>query len=117
VPLCLHETATLTVAVPPLQNPIVYYTDRRRDDGPSGRVGRPALGVFTCGDMRHGQLIGATDRLGGEATDRPVRFGEVFATLYHQLGIDVNKVTVPDLSGRPQFLVEPGCQPMEEMVG
>src|SRR5688572_30959122 len=47
-------------------------------------------------------------RLGGEANERPVRFGEVFASLYQSLGIDVNKVTVPDLSGRPQFLVDDG---------
>ena len=42
------------------------------------------------------------DRIVGEATDRPVQFPEVFATLYHNLGIDVNKATVPDLSGRPR---------------
>jgi hypothetical protein len=46
-----------------------------------------------------------------------VQFGEVFATLYNSLGIDVNKVTVPDLSGRPQFLVDNGIQPMRELVG
>ena len=66
--------------------------------------------------MKHGQVIGATDRLGGEATERPVQFGEVFATLYHNLGIDVSKVTLPDLAGRPQYLVEAGCQPMPELV-
>jgi len=63
-----------------------------------------------------GQVIGATDRLGGEAVERPVQFGEVFATLYHNLGIDVSKVTVNDLTGRPQFLVD-GYQPMRELVG
>jgi hypothetical protein len=57
------------------------------------------------------------DRLGGEAFERPVQFGEVFATLYHALGIDVNKVTVPDLSGHPQFLVDHGLQSMRELVG
>ena len=67
--------------------------------------------------MHHGQVIGATDRLGGEASERPVGFAEVFATLYQRLGIDVNKVTIPDLSGRPQFLVENGAQPMKELVG
>jgi hypothetical protein len=66
--------------------------------------------------MKTGQVIGATDRLGGEAIERPVQFGEVFATLYHNLGIDVNKVTLPDLSGRPQYLVDNGCQPMRELV-
>jgi hypothetical protein len=39
----------------------------------------------------------------------------VFATLYHNLGIDVSKVTVNDLTGRPQFLVD-GYQPMRELV-
>ena len=67
--------------------------------------------------MRTGQVIGSTDRLGGEANSRPVKFGEVFATLYHNLGIDVSKATVPDLSGRPQYLVEPGCLPIPELVG
>lgn len=67
--------------------------------------------------MRHGQVIGSTDRLGGEAASRPVYFGEVHATLYHGLGIDVNKVTIPDFTGRPQFLVDNGLQPMRELVG
>jgi hypothetical protein len=67
--------------------------------------------------MRHGQVIGATDRLGGEATERPVQFGEVFATLYQRLGIDVTKTTINDLAGRPQYLVQPGCLPMKELIG
>jgi hypothetical protein len=45
-----------------------------------------------------------------------VRFGEVFATLYQRLGIDVAKTTIEDLTGRPQYLVEPGCVPMKELV-
>jgi len=69
------------------------------------------------GGMKTGQDIGATDRLGGEPNERPVTFGEVFATLYHNLGIDVTKVTVPDLSGRPNYLVPDGAQPMRELVG
>ena len=67
------------------------------------------------GGMKTGQVIGATDRLGGEAISRPVQFGEVFATLYANLGIDVSKVTFPDHSGRPQYLVD-GFQPMRELV-
>jgi hypothetical protein len=62
-------------------------------------------------------VIGSTDRLGGEAASRPVQFGEVFATMYHALGLDVNKVTVNDLTGRPQFLVDNGQQPMRELIG
>ena len=66
--------------------------------------------------MKMGQVIGATARLGGEATDRPVHFQEVFATLYHNLGIDVSTATVPDLSGRPRYLVDPQFRAMPELV-
>ena len=85
--------------------------DAGRDHWP-----RVSCALLAGGGMHHGQVIGATDRLGGEATERPVRFGEVFATLYHNLGIDVSKTTVDDLTGRPQYLVEPGCAPMKELV-
>jgi hypothetical protein len=67
--------------------------------------------------MKVGQVIGATDRWGGEPSERPVMFGEIFATLYQRLGIDVNQVTIPDLTGRPNFLVPEGCQPLKELVG
>jgi hypothetical protein len=85
--------------------------DAGRDHWP-----RVSCAVLAGGGMKTGQVIGATDRLGGEATERPVQFGEVFATLYHNLGIDVNKVALPDLSGRPQYLVDNGCQPMRELI-
>jgi uncharacterized protein (DUF1501 family) len=77
---------------------------------------RVSCALLAGGGFRHGQLIGATDRTGGEATERPVKFGEVFATLYQHLGIDALRDTVPDLGGRPQYLVEPGCLPLKELV-
>ena len=76
---------------------------------------RVGCGVVAGGGFKTGQVIGATDRLGGEPIERPVHFGEVFATLYHWLGIDLNNVTLPDLSGRPQYLVD-GWQPMKELI-
>jgi hypothetical protein len=85
--------------------------DAGRDHWP-----RVSFSMLAGGGLRHGQVIGATDRLGGEAVSRPVRFGEVFATLYQSMGIDVNKVTVQDLTGRPQFLVEDGLQPLKELA-
>lgn len=72
--------------------------------------------LLAGGGLRTGQTIGSTDRTGGHAKDRPVTFQEVFATLYHNLGIDVNQATIPDLQGRPQYLVEPGVQPIRELV-
>ncbi len=77
---------------------------------------RVAFGLLAGGGMRTGQVIGATDRLGGEAVERPVTFPELFATLYHNLGIDVNTTTVPDLNGRPQYLVDGTAQPLREVV-
>ncbi len=68
--------------------------------------------------MKTGQVIGSTDRLGGEADDRPVHFQEVFAMLYPNMGImgiDVNKDTATDLAGRPHYLVG-GHQPMKELI-
>jgi len=85
--------------------------DAGRDHWP-----KVSCALLACGGMKTGQVIGATDRLGGEPVERPVLFGEVFATLYHNLGIDVNKVTITDLSGRPQYIVEGGCQPMKEII-
>ena len=76
---------------------------------------RVSCALLAGGGMKLGQVIGATDRLGGEATERPVQFGEVFATLYHNLGIDPNRTTIPDLTGRPQYLVD-GHLPMKELV-
>ena len=86
-------------------------------DGGRDHWPRVSSALLAGGGMKVGQVIGATDRLGGEPSERPVTFGEVFATLYHNLGIDVNKTTVTDLTGRPQFLVDHGLQPMRELVG
>lgn len=87
----------------------------------SKQVGRdhwPNVGaaVLACGGMQMGQVIGSTDRLAGEAASRPVTFSEVFATLYHHLGIDVDHATLPDLSGRPQYLVDKQARPLPELV-
>jgi hypothetical protein len=84
--------------------------DGGRDHWP--RVGNALL---AGGGFKRGQVIGATDRLGGEPTDRAVHFGEVFATLYKFLGIDTAKITLDDLAGRPQYLVD-GWSAMPELI-
>ena len=52
----------------------------------------------------------------GNAKDRPVHFQVVFATLYHNMGIDLSNTTVKDLQGRPHYLVDAGYEPMKEVV-
>ena len=67
------------------------------------------------GGMRHGQVIGASDKHAAEPAERPVHMGEVHATVYQAMGLDPNATTLPDLTGRPQYLVD-GWQPMKELV-
>jgi len=67
------------------------------------------------GGMKTGQVIGATDMHGAEATERPVHMGEVHATLYHNLGINANTTTVTDLTGRPHYLVDQH-RPIAELI-
>jgi hypothetical protein len=62
--------------------------------------------LMAGGGMRTGQVIGATNRLGEHASNRPVSFGEVFATLYHNLGLDPSTTTITDPTGRPQHHIE-----------
>ncbi|HET6246800.1 MAG TPA: DUF1501 domain-containing protein [Tepidisphaeraceae bacterium] len=72
--------------------------------------------LMAGGGMKLGQAIGSTDRDAADVSTRPVQFSEVFATLYHNLGIDASKVVLPDLTGRPEYLVD-GVLPIEELVG
>jgi hypothetical protein len=72
--------------------------------------------LLAGGGMKTGQVLGATDRLGGHAARRPVRFQEVFATLYKNIGLNPNEVRIFDPNGRPQYLVDPGIDPMREVI-
>ena len=73
--------------------------------------------LMAGGGMNTGQVIGATDREGGYPSERPVKFQEVFATLYQCIGIDPTRTTIPDSSGRPHYLVDAGNKPIPELVG
>jgi hypothetical protein len=70
--------------------------------------------LLAGGGMKTGQAIGSTDRLGGTANNRPVHFGEVIATLYHNLGIDASRSFLLDPTGRPQHVIDKA--PMKELV-
>lgn len=72
--------------------------------------------VLAGGGMRTGQVIGSTNRNGEHPTIRPVKFQEVFATLYKCAGIDAQNIRVFDQAGVPQYLVDQGNEPMHELV-
>lgn len=67
------------------------------------------------GGMRSGQVIGASNRWGEVPLNRPVHFREIFASLYHRMGIDVAATQFQDLAGRPQYLVG-DHRPLPELV-
>jgi uncharacterized protein (DUF1501 family) len=73
----------------------------------------PAL--LAGGGMKVGQVIGATDRQAGAVVTRPVHYQEVFATLYHSLGIDPAATMLTDPNGRFHHLLEHE-QPIRELV-
>ncbi len=77
---------------------------------------RVSCALLAGGGMRTGQVIGATNRLGEYATDRPVSFAEVMATLYHNLGLNLRAAREFDLRGRPQYPVDEGVKPMRELI-
>jgi len=72
--------------------------------------------LLAGGGMKTGQVIGATNNLGEYATERPVHFQEVVATLYHNLGINVETTLMEDRTGRPTRALEQ-TTPIEELVG
>lgn len=84
-----------------------------------GRDHWPAVGcaLMAGGGIRGGQVIGETNARAEHPVKRPVHFQEVFATLYHNLGLNVDTTTINDLTGRPQYLVDHAkYQPLHEIV-
>jgi hypothetical protein len=76
---------------------------------------RLAMCFLAGGGMRCGQVVGTSTRYAEDAKDRPVHLQEVFATLYHNLGIDVATTTIIDPAGRPQYLVD-NRAPITELI-
>ena len=68
---------------------------------------RLSMGMMAGGGMKGGAVLGATDRVAGEATERPIDYADVVATLYHHLGINPNTI-VHDPTGRPHVLMDHG---------
>ena len=91
-------------------------TPKINDRGGRDHWPNVSCALMAGGGMRTGQVIGTTDRIGGEAASRPVTFQEIFSTLYHNVGINATNTTVTDLSGRPQYLVDHHTRPISELV-
>jgi hypothetical protein len=70
--------------------------------------------MMAGGGVKGGQVIGASDDIGGSPKDRPTSPAEVAATVYHGLGIPL-EIELPGAQGRPIPLVERGTQPIREL--
>ena len=90
-------------------------TPRFNKDGGRDHWPAVAFAFLAGGGMRTGQVIGSTDKFGEQADERPVHYRDVFATLYHNLGIDLESTPLYDTEGRPQYLMA-GHKPLEELV-
>lgn len=65
------------------------------------------------GGLRHGQVIGATERDGGNILARPVTPGDLAATIYRHMGVPLDG-TFTDDRGRPRYFLENG-EPIREL--
>lgn len=72
--------------------------------------------LWAGGGIETGRILGATDRRGEDVVDRLITPGDFLATLYRHLGIDYEKVALPNFSGRPVPIVSEG-RPVPELVG
>ena len=70
--------------------------------------------IMAGGPFQGGQVIGASDDIGGAPKDRPISPAEVAATVYRGLGIDL-AMELPGPGNRPIPLVERGIEPISEL--
>jgi len=66
------------------------------------------------GGFNHGQVIGASDRDGGQPAKRPVTPGDLAATIYHHFGIPLDG-TYEDHRNLPRYIVVEG-KPLAELL-
>jgi hypothetical protein len=66
------------------------------------------------GGLRHGQVIGATERDGGQIRERPVTPGDLAATIYQHLEVPLD-ATWQDNRGRPHPIVQENGRPLAEL--
>lgn len=87
-----------------------------RIDRNAGRGHWPrAMSALLCGGgIKGGQIVGSTTADGGEPNDRPLKPGDLLATIYHTLGID-HHLTLTDRQARPIPILPEG-EPIRELV-
>jgi uncharacterized protein (DUF1501 family) len=72
--------------------------------------------LWAGGGIEGGRILGATDGRGESVVEGRVGTHDFLATIYQHLGIDYDRVTVPDRLGRPMPIVQNG-QPIRGLLG
>src|SRR5205814_8595572 len=82
-----------------------------------GRDHWPRAGsmLWAGGGIAGGRVIGATDRRGEDVVERRVGPHDFLATIYSHLGIDYERITIPDFTGRPHMLAQNG-RPIAQLL-
>jgi hypothetical protein len=58
------------------------------------------------GNIRGGQVVGSTDRIGSRPHDYPIEPPQILASIYHGMGIDLDTTMMPGPGERPIRLVD-----------
>jgi len=69
---------------------------------------------FAGGGVKGGRVVGRSDDIGAYPAERPVNPGEVVATIYKSLGLDLD-THLPGPQGRPFALVDFGVREVKEL--
>jgi len=69
---------------------------------------------FAGGGVKGGRVVGASDPVGGFPAERPVKPGDIVATIFHSLGFD-HASRLPGPGGRPFPLTDLGTEPIKEL--
>jgi hypothetical protein len=107
----LHERGLLASTL------VVAMGEFGRTPHVNGRGGRdhwPGVWsvLFAGAGVQGGQVIGSSDKLGGEPKERPVSPQQIAATVYHALGLPAG-TTIPGPDGTPVALA--AARPVEEL--
>lgn len=70
--------------------------------------------VMAGGGIQGGRVVGESDDIGGAPKSRPTTPGEIAATVYHSLGIDL-ETQLPGPQNRPIRVVDHGVEPIMEL--
>ncbi len=96
------------------RTPRIAYQDASRRPG-RDHWPRAMSVLLAGGGLQMGQVVGSTNARGEEPSHRGMDSNCLLATIYHQFGIDVNKV-YHDRTGRPIPILQDG-EPIAELIG